>query len=211
MSTTSDLVTSYADLLILQYRSKAKARAHVEAVVEPFLMDLLPGLIALAYDLETAVGVQLKVLGKYVGVPTNVQRTFTELVELDDDAYRQLIKIKIVQNFSGSALADIQTLLATFFPGVIQVFDHKNMTMGYYFDAEFGSQELAEVFVRGGYLPKPMGVQLNSVIYAAEALTTGFFAFRNEGRAPDLGVGFKRYGEDTTGPWLTYDEAIALP
>ena len=220
--TTAQLVQKYSDLLILQYRGKPKAVAHVQAVVTPVIMEQLPALIEASYDVNTAVGPQLDILGKYAGIAGGltkkvdgtgrIQYDFTGVVTLDDASFRQLIKIKIVQNYSRSSLDDIQTLLNTFFPGTIQVFDHQNMTMGYYFDATFGSQQLAEVFIRGGFLPKPMGVQLNSLIYGSEALTTGFFGFRTYDNAYASPTGFSDYAEDKpVGPWLTYQNAITLP
>lgn len=68
MADVSSLIEYYTDLLIIQYNQKPKARATIQLYVENLLasgvlLDVLNG-----YDIETAVGKQLDVLGKYVGV-----------------------------------------------------------------------------------------------------------------------------------------------
>lgn len=67
-STVDDLVAYYVNLLIIQYNQKPKARATIELYVRNILangilLDILNG-----YDIETAVGKQLDIIGKYVGV-----------------------------------------------------------------------------------------------------------------------------------------------
>lgn len=164
--TTEEIVEYYADLLIIQYRSKEKAREMIKIGVRPYIMNQLPTAIENAFSIEDAIGKQLDILGKYVDIPRRVP-VFGGYTDLSDDDYRQLIKMKIFQNNSTSALSDIQNLISIFFPEALRVFDYQNMHMSYYFDAEFGSQLLAEAFVRLGLLPKPMGVQLAPLIYIA--------------------------------------------
>lgn len=204
--TTQEIINSYADLLILQYNGKAKAYATIQAVVRQVIMDQLPLLVQAAYDVDSSVGVQLDVVGKYAGV-TRVNRTFSGQVALDDDDFRLLINIKIIQNSSGSSLSDIQDLIAMFFPGSLRVFDYQNMRMDYLFESTIGSVELAEVFVRQGLLPKPMGVQLSPLIYVANI--ENIFSFRTYELPAVDASGYNTYevyNEDA--PWLTYENAI---
>lgn len=63
-----ELIQYYADLLIIQYAQKPKIRATIEAMIEQMLADNIAFDIRDAFDIETAVGVQLDILGKYVGV-----------------------------------------------------------------------------------------------------------------------------------------------
>lgn len=58
----------YVNLLIIQYHSKDKAKATISALVDTILANGLIFLINDAFNLETAVGVQLDTIGKYVGV-----------------------------------------------------------------------------------------------------------------------------------------------
>lgn len=203
--TTSEIITYYSKLLILQYLGKPRAVDTVKAFVTPAVMDQLPLAVQDAFSVETAVGDQLDILGTIVGVSRNTN-TFTGLVTLDDDDFRLLIKMKIVQNNAGSSLYDIQALIALFFPDALRVFDYANMTMSYFFEATIGSEELAEVFVRLGLLPKPMGVQLASLIYAVGI--DNFFGFRTYAHTAPLSVGFRSYSTDNGGKFLSYTDAI---
>lgn len=67
MTTFADIVAYYSNLLIIQYHNKPKAKALIELCMNEILasgvaLDVLNG-----YDLETAVGHQLDILGKYIG------------------------------------------------------------------------------------------------------------------------------------------------
>lgn len=204
--TTQQLIDYYAKLLILQYVSKPKAFATIQARVKPIIMDQLPLLVQAAFNLNTAVGVQLDILGKYAGV-SRAALTFTGPITLNDSDFRILIKLKIIENNSGSSLADIQSLISMYFPTSIRVFDYQNMHMDYFFDSTFGSVDLAEVFVRQGLLPKPMGVQLGALIYSPSI--NNFFGMRTYA-FPAVGAnGFNSYTSyQTNWPWLSYADAI---
>lgn len=68
-----DILEYYANLLIVQYNTKAKARGHVQLLVNQATCDGLAQAENLAFTLENAIGVQLDILGRIVGVPRNVQ------------------------------------------------------------------------------------------------------------------------------------------
>lgn len=206
--TTGQIVAYYANLLILQYVGKPKAFATIQAFATMAVMDQLPVAVQNAYAIDTAVGVQLDVLGKYVGVTRN-QYNFTGPVTLDDDDFRLLIKIQIVQNNSGSSLATIQDLLHTFFAGTISVFDYQDMTMDYFFDTDIGSNNMAEVFIKGGFLPRPMAVRLRATIIAPSGKQ--FFGFRTYFGEAFRSTPFNTYDNyNTTWNWLTYKDAILV-
>lgn len=66
----SDLETSieyYKDLLLYQYINLPKARETIGLLVKQALIDLLPIAMRDAFDIETAVGAQLDILGEYIG------------------------------------------------------------------------------------------------------------------------------------------------
>jgi hypothetical protein len=75
MATLAAKVDYYVDRLILQYRTKAKARATVAIGVKTILADDLASQLSLAFSLDQAVGPQLDVLGKYIGVGRNIGRS----------------------------------------------------------------------------------------------------------------------------------------
>lgn len=206
--TTQEIIDYYVNLLILQYRGKARARAHMSALVGEVVMDQLPLSVQNGYDVETAVGAQLDVLGKYVGVSRDTY-DLDGPVTLDDDDFRILIKIKAIKNNSNSALSDIQSLLNIFFPDSLRVYDYANMHMSYLFDSDFGSTTLAGVFVRQGLLPKPMGVQLAALIFAPNI--DEFYGFRTYDLPAVNNVGMNDYTNIITGDhWISYDDAITL-
>ncbi|MCK5611979.1 DUF2612 domain-containing protein [Candidatus Pacearchaeota archaeon] len=68
----ASIVNYYANLLIIQYHNKTKAKANVEELVNESLGDGLSFSLERAFDIDTAVGPALTSLGKYVGVPRTV-------------------------------------------------------------------------------------------------------------------------------------------
>lgn len=200
--TTEELSTYYANLLILQYIGKPKAFAMVKAVVTPLIMDQLPVDVQNSFDLSSAVGAQLDVVGKYVGVSRSAN-TLTGPVTLTDNDFRTLIKMVIIKNNSGSSLATIQTLLAASFPGQIFISDNQTMAINYVIVESLGTADLLEILTTGGYLPAPMGVS-TSVTLVPEHVNP-FFGYRTY-TAPDTTVApFNNYAfYQVTYPWLSY-------
>lgn len=62
----------YADKLIAQYRMMPKARAMIEIFGKQLVADDVANALGLAFSIDTAVGPQLDILGKYIGVSRNV-------------------------------------------------------------------------------------------------------------------------------------------
>lgn len=62
----------YTDLILYQYQSKPKAVATIDLLIRQALCDLVPLDVRDAFDIDTAVGVQLDVLGKYIGFSRRV-------------------------------------------------------------------------------------------------------------------------------------------
>ena len=206
--TLQQLIDYYTGLLAIQYNDQPKAIATIDLLVKKAVFDQLPNQLLNAFDLETAVGVQLDAIGKYVGVVRKGQ-TFTDIITLNDADFRSLIKIGIAKNNSKSSLYDIQELINRFFGSTLLVFDYQNMSMSYLFDAAIGSVDLAEMFVVNNLLPKPMGVQLGSLIYSNDIVS--FFGGRTYLLPPTNNTGFNTYGAySTSSPWLSYNNAIIV-
>ena len=86
-----DLIDYYVNLLIMQYKDKPKARATVEAYVTQVVSDQIGIAVRDAFDLETAVGAQLDILGRYVGAKRavnglDINRTFLGMPPYTDAA-----------------------------------------------------------------------------------------------------------------------------
>lgn len=93
--TVAALVAYYADLLIGQYRTKPKARATVAAFTagadgqHGLLGNVLALQVRAAFDLDTAVGKQLDILGKYIGASRyffglDLNKSFLQVIDYDD-------------------------------------------------------------------------------------------------------------------------------
>lgn len=70
------LIEYYVNLLIIQYHNKPKARAEIGLIADQMVANNIFLDIQNAYDIETSVGKQLDVIGKYVGV----DRYYSEIV-----------------------------------------------------------------------------------------------------------------------------------
>jgi hypothetical protein len=66
-----DIYEHYKNLLIYQYKGKAKAESLIKLIVDTFYNDNILQDIQEAFDIDTAVGKQLDVLGKIIGVDRN--------------------------------------------------------------------------------------------------------------------------------------------
>ncbi len=162
----------------------------------------------LIVDTTTAVGVQLDVLGKYAGVVRS-GLGFTSNIVLDDADFLSLIRMAIVQNSAGSSLSDIQGLLHEFFPGQILVFDYLNMQLNYLVSTAIGSQDLLQLFITEGILPRPMAVRVALIIYAP--VITTFFGFRTYALPAFNATPFNSYADyQLDWPWLSYANAIII-
>ena len=153
-----------------------------------------------------AAGKQLDVLGKYAGVFRS-GNGFTGPITLNDSDFLQLIQLAIVTNNEGSDLSTIQSLLNRFFPNEIFVFDYRNMRMSYLISSTIGSQNLVQLFVTEGLLPRPMGVQLSVTVYAP--IINSFFGFITYDNATLNAKPFNTYDSyTTTWTWLSYSSGV---
>lgn len=207
--TTQEIIDYYADLLILQYRGKPKAYATIQTLVEPVVMDQLPTQVENAFNVfgaDIAEGVQLDVIGKYEGVIRTGYGP-AGLISLNDADFLTLIQFAILRNTAGSSLSDIQELLHQFFPDEILVFDYQNMQMSYLVSTALGSLNLIILIIQQGLLPKPMGVELASIIYVPDV--TNLFGFRTY-LLPAYNVSpFNDYASyQMDWPWLSYTDAV---
>lgn len=65
----NELIKSYQDLLELQYHEKPKAREHIKTICESLIADMVLWKIQeQCMDVDVSVGVQLDIIGKWVGI-----------------------------------------------------------------------------------------------------------------------------------------------
>lgn len=71
MIPVDNLISAYVRLLIFQYQ-KPKAQQEIAIMVKQLLMDGVIIAVRDAYNPTTAVGPQLNVIGKYIGIPRTI-------------------------------------------------------------------------------------------------------------------------------------------
>lgn len=203
--TVNDLISYYANLLIIQYHSLPKARGTIAACVEEILANGILFDIRDGYNVDTAVGVQLDVIGKYVGVDrfftisdpidyfaltdyTEVdpdsedKHGFTDYAQFDgfqfngtlnynslitvknrlnDDDYRVILKLKIVQNNSNHSHKSIDDSMFSFFGNNVRPDSVGNMEMTYFITQSVTA--VIQAALIKNILPRPMGVSLTLI------------------------------------------------
>ena len=201
-----DQIQYYLDLLILQYRNKPKAIAHVGAIVKQALIDLMPSILQNAFSIESAEGPQLDQVGKYIGIPRRV-KTFSSDVTLSDVDYRSLLNIKRMSNNLGSSFYDIQNFININLEGTLKAFDHKDMTMSFYLNSGIISKTVGQAIVMEKILPKPMGVSYASIVYIP--VMTNIFGFRTYELDSGTQVGFNTYSSyHTERKLISYEDSL---
>lgn len=151
--------TDYLALLTTEHADKTTFVATVAASIDPLtkLQAVLHGWVS-DFDLETAIGVQLDVIGQWVGRSRHIRAPLvgvyftwddaasdgwdfgawqgpydpsSGLVDLPDDAYRLLLKVKVLANrWDGSIPGAYAILSAAFGPTTtIVIQDNQDMTM----------------------------------------------------------------------------------
>lgn len=205
MSTSQEIQEYYADLLILQYKTQPKARATIKALIKELygsgsLLALVNG-----YGLDTAVGKQLDVLGKYIGlnrkVKVNIGSSDTNI--LTDDQYRILLKLKLIQNTNFSSTSQIRAALYELFPNDIRLFDTRTMIYEYELSTLFN--DLVNVIIAEELLPLPMGIGYNITVVPDLLQLYGYYGYDGLNDNPN---GYSSYTDGFKGKYLSYGDRI---
>lgn len=199
-----DYAKYLASLLIIQFHSKPKASATIEALGRLFPVDLILQ-VRDAFDVDTAVGKQLDILAKYVGVNRFFTNTDGEIITLTDDELRILIKFAAISNTSNMSQYDLDTSLYNFFGRDIRA---SSGNMGITFFVRANSAIVVDAAIQQGVLPTPIGVQSNQVVIQEE----DFFAFVDyNSQETEYKQGFLRYDDPSkSGEMLNYDKASLI-
>lgn len=181
-------LNEYLNLIPAENRSKPNFIAMLSAdlAIPLRVQDLMRSMIPI-FDVDTAVGDQLDIIGKWVGISRNVtipiagvyfswDGDFTvgwdygtwkgvqpgDITVLPDDAYRTLIKAKIAANQWDGTTTGAYEIWDEVFAGLqILIFDNQDMS---YDLAIVGGiiDSLTLALITGGYIPlKPEGVRVN--------------------------------------------------
>ena len=205
--TDQEILTYYSNLLIQQYSGKPNAIAHIQALAGALVLGQVFGAVQGAYSFPGALGTQLDVIGKYLGV-SRTGYNLTGPVTLDDDDYLVILQLASIRNHSDGTLYELQKSIQTFFPESLKLYDYQNMHISYFLDPSTFSTNLAAFALSAGILPKPAGVALGATIAAPIGTDFyGFVTYANPNPFDESPFGlYSNYVESH--PWLTYSDAI---
>lgn len=119
-------------MLIRQYQNKPRASKLVGWIAQ-YIFSFINFALTIqnGYNLITAVGTQLDILGKYIGVDRNY--VYNEVASvLSDDSYRVLLYLQIAFNNSNLSFESISTILYSFFGGLITIGTSGDMELTFY-------------------------------------------------------------------------------
>lgn len=166
----------YLNLVTHEWVLKPKFMALLRLLLKKF-DDVSQCLVSMdtAYDLDSAVGVQLDALGTVVGAARTVGFQPSDSVSpvLDDDTYRIYIKAKIGQNQWDGTILSLYPLWQQLFPdGTIVVEDNQDMTVNITVTGAFTSI-LQDLILNGYIVPRPEGVLYNYLFSTLPAFGFG--------------------------------------
>lgn len=192
----------YSNLLIMQYHNKPKAKATIEATVGLLPDDLIMEVIN-GFDIETAVGKQLDILGEYVGVD-RYYLVDNQAELLNDEDYRILIKLKAISNTSDLSHKSLEEALHNFFGNSVRMDSVGNMEMTYFVPKN--KTPIIPAAIQKEVLPRPMGVRCSYIIEYDKRFF-GFCTYQNQTAV--YKTGFRTYNNpNKVGEVLTYSKRI---
>lgn len=206
-ASSQDIKDYYANLLIIQYRNLPNARGTIESLVGESYADGISLDVLNAFDLETAVGQQLDILGKYIGLSRQVKIFLpNQTTRLNDDDYRTLLKLKLITNNGRASTGEIKKSLYELFPDTIRVYDNRDMSYTYFVSDTL--QDLMTVIVSERLLPLPMSVEYRLIFVSKDV--TKFFGFSNYTGINNNPNGFTRYSQGFRNYFLRYKDRFTV-
>jgi hypothetical protein len=178
----------YKNVLTSEYKGTAEYNAWLQAVlnIANDISTCLSSMVA-AFDLDTAVGAQLDILGQIIGVSrtVNFQPSGGVSPVLDDTTYRLLLYATIANDAWDGTIGSLYPIWNKLFPGGrITIIDNQDMTATIVLSGVFTS--IIQDLINNGYIvPRPQAVEYTYVFGG-----TPFFGFdRSDAFIAGLGVG----------------------
>lgn len=161
----SEHVKKYLDRIESQHQTSPKYMAHVET-----LLDLIDGVyLAIKeapgkFDLATASGHQLDIIGGRVGAPrkVNIPGSAYYGQELDDDSYRMYISSRIFRNHWDGTSETFKEVWDNTLGNFVDAdyYDNQDMTVTIALHGRVPDL-ITSMILAGEILPRPMGVTYN--------------------------------------------------
>lgn len=156
----------YLNLLTSEYKGAPNFNAFVGAKLQVYsdIASLFTGMLT-AFDIDQTQGVQLDILGQFIGASRTLSFQPSGGVSpiLDDVTYQTYLKAKIAQNHWDGTIDGMFNAWQTIFPGGrIVIHDNQNMTATVFVSGSFTSI-LEDLISNGFIVPRPEGVLYNYV------------------------------------------------
>lgn len=156
----------YLDLITSEHINKPKYKAWMTVLLTPFIDIInLNDQIKRAFDLNTAVGVQLDTLGKILVLNRQVtfQPTDGSSPILNDDYYRMILKAKVVKNQWKGTISNFYSFWNVLFqnqPLQVYLIDNQNMEPAVVVWSSQVTQMVQDLLANNYLIPKPAGLGL---------------------------------------------------
>lgn len=162
-----ELRKHYLDLITPEHKLKPKYVSMVDVLLKPNdeIFNLCVSFDG-NFDIYSASGKQLDILGEFIGVNRNVNYdpTLGESSVLGDDLYRLVLLSQLVKNSWHGGTNDLNDAWHTILPEInLGIIDHQDMTMDAFVVGAM-DQALIDLINKGYIIPKPMGVGINYYI-----------------------------------------------
>ena len=160
----------YSKLLIIQYQNDFN-RKFIEIITRLFIEQVNNIVLKFKvnFNLNTAEGVQLDLIGALVGLPRDLNRGTI----VNDTIYRFLLYLKILKNSVAYNNLDFKDFFYYFFTDKLIFVDNHNMSVDFFInDVE---PEIIDILVsdKDEFLPAPAGVRIEVI----KPLTEKLFCF----------------------------------
>ncbi|WP_206922989.1 DUF2612 domain-containing protein [Alicyclobacillus suci] len=155
-------IQKYLNLITSEHQNKPKFNAWLSAALNKVDDGITAAnSIPTAFDIDTAVGVQLDILGQAIGQLRDIGVPLTSASSiLDDDHYRLVLKAKIARNQWDGTIGQIYDIWNGAFPNsALQIIDNQDMSMQAVV-TNLTDNLSTELVTAGLIIPKPMGVTL---------------------------------------------------
>lgn len=202
----------YINLLIRQYYNKPKARATIEALTKNNTLSYNYILSKLneAFAIETAVGKQLDILGEIIGrsrIFEGIGFVGTDSPNsLDDETYRILLKMQIINNYMTKSIGTICQATYNFLGKDVIFLNGTDMSINYIIFGTENNNLVKIVEKDKSILPAPAGVEVNYIINIP---TQDIFGFNiNNKISRNNIVGFSTNDNAITGTFITNNNII---
>lgn len=170
----------YLDLVTSEHSTKPKYMAWLSVLLTPLIDAIkLNEDVKKAFDLNTAIGAQLNIIGKWLEQPRQVgfQPTDGSSSILSDNYYRIVLKAKVVKNQWKGTISNFYSFWNVLFKGQplqIYLVDNQNMEPVAIIWSSSVDQMMQDLIANNYIVPKPAGLGL-TVRRIDSDTTFGFF------------------------------------